>query len=77
MGLSRVTSLSGLNILQLNASKISISSGVVEEMVTLRTERCIKDFPGSRTIGHISFRTNYGIELGLVAVGEHLIGFVY
>ena len=43
VGLSRVTSLSGVHILELNSSKISVSSDVEAEMDRLRTERCIND----------------------------------
>jgi hypothetical protein len=43
VGLSRVTSLSGVNILELNSTKISISSQVKAEMERLRIHRQIQE----------------------------------
>ena len=43
VGLSRVTSLSGVHILELNSSKITVSIDVEVEMDRLRTQRQIKE----------------------------------
>lgn len=43
VGLSRVTSLSGINIMELNSNKISVSPDVEAEMERLRTTRKVTD----------------------------------